>query len=74
MTNRILMAVVYGIGAILVVLQTQGVPSTVEGWIGIVVSFIVAAWGKFSSEQTLIAANRKIWTESQRVAAREGQQ
>lgn len=66
MAQRLIAAIMYGAVAVGTVLQANGIPQTAEGWIGLAVTFIVAFWGKFSSEQTFLAANRIVWSAEQR--------
>jgi hypothetical protein len=46
-------ALLAGVGAI----QLGGMPATVEGWVALGGTVIVAFWGKFSSSRTVISAN-----------------
>ena len=62
MAQRIIVALMYAVGIVVAAFQAQGVPSTPEGWIGLVVAFIGAFWAKFSSSTTVIAMNRTAWT------------
>ena len=66
MAERIGNAVVYMIVAVMGIIGGTGIPHTWEGWMGLVVTAITAFWGKFSSEQTLVAANRKPWPDEVR--------
>lgn len=68
---RVFSAILYGLAALLATLQAAGIPQTAEGWIGVVVSFLIASWGKYSSSQTLVAPNREAWTPEQRVANKQ---
>jgi hypothetical protein len=45
-------ALLAGFGAI----QMGGVPATVEGWVALAGTVVVAFWGKFSSSRTIISA------------------
>lgn len=65
MTQRILTALAYAVVAVVAALQT-GLPTTTEGWIGMVVLAVTTFWGKFSSNTTLIAPSRAAWTEQER--------
>jgi hypothetical protein len=66
MQQRIVAAALFGISAVLASLQVNGLPSTREGWLGVGGVFMVAAWGKFSSSTTLLAADREVWTTERR--------
>jgi len=68
MAQRIIVSLLYAVGAIAAVVQGTGVPTTPEAWVGLVVAFVTTFWGKFSSSQTIIAANRTAWTDEQRKA------
>jgi len=62
MAQRIIVSLLYAVGIVVAAFQAQGIPSTPEGWIGLVVAFIGAFWAKFSSSTTIIAPNRAVWT------------
>jgi hypothetical protein len=64
---RIGKALIYAIIAAGGVIQAGGAPKTAEGWIGLVITSIVAGWGKYSSSTTLIAPNRTPWTNQERI-------
>lgn len=57
--TRILTALLYAIGVGVAAYQATVPPITVEGWIGLGIAVLVAFWGKFSSNTTVVAANRK---------------
>ena len=68
MAQRIIVSLLYAVGAVAAVLQGTGIPATPEAWVGLVLSFITTFWAKFSSSQTIIAMNRPAWTDEQRKA------
>jgi hypothetical protein len=65
-TQRVIVAVLYGLSAASAAITATGMPSTPEGWASLAVTFAIAAWGKFSSNTTVIAPNRAAWTPEQR--------
>ncbi len=67
MKQRLLASVLFGLGAVIAALQIE-IPQDKRGWIGLAAVFVSAAYGKFSSSQTLVAPNRPVWTETQREA------
>jgi len=71
--QRIIVALVYAIGVVSAAYQATTPPISVEGWVGLGISFVVAFWGKFSSSQTVVAMNRTVWTDTQRKAAELGE-
>ena len=66
MQQRIIVALGFGLSAVLGSLQVNGLPSTREGWLGVLIVFLVAAWGKYSSSTTFISADREVWTPERR--------
>jgi len=66
--QRIIVALLYAVGAVAAILQGTGLPATPEAWIGLALSFVTTFWAKFSSSQTIIAMNRPAWTDEQRKA------
>jgi len=66
MQQRIIVAVGFGVSAVIGSLQINGLPATRDGWVGVLLVFVVAAWGKFSSSTTIIAADREQWTPERR--------
>lgn len=56
---RVVTALMYAVGVGVAAFQATTPPITVEGWIGLAIAFVVAFWGKFSSNTTVVAANRK---------------
>jgi len=58
MLPRVMVALVYGIGLVATQITTVGIPTTVEGWIGLVVTLVVGFWGKFSSNTTVVSPLR----------------
>ena len=64
--SRIFSALVYGLSAAAAAIQATGLPKTPEGWVGLGMAFLIAAWGKYSSSQTFLAPNRPAWTDEQR--------
>lgn len=66
MAQRIVVSLVYALSAMMAAFQTSGMPQTPEGWLALVMAGLVAGWGKFSSNTTVIAPNRAAWTETER--------
>jgi hypothetical protein len=64
--RRIVVALTYAVGISVAAFQAAATPITVEGWIGLGVTFVGAFWAKYSSEQTVLAANRVVWSAEQR--------
>lgn len=66
MLQRIIVAVVFGIGAAGPVLAAALADAVISGqeWSGIASAFIVALWGKFSSSTTFLSATRPGETQS----------
>lgn len=58
MTQRILTALTYTVVALVAAFQATGVPATTEAWIGLAVLALTTFWGKFSSNTTVVSANR----------------
>jgi hypothetical protein len=71
MKQRLIASVLFGLGGLISALQVNGLPHTPEGWIGLAGVFVAAAWGKFSSNTTLVGADRKVWTSEERAQASE---
>lgn len=67
MQQRIIVAIAFGASAALASLQVNGPPTTREGWIGVLLAAVVAAWGKYSSSSTVIAADREVWSPERRL-------
>jgi hypothetical protein len=65
MQQRIITSALYGAAAVIAALQV-GIPSDKQGWLGIAVVFASAAWGKYSSNQTIVAPDRAVWSPEQR--------
>ena len=59
--SKILTALVFGIGAVSLVLDAALADGTISGseWPALLSAFAVAAWGKFSSNTRFIAPSRK---------------
>lgn len=68
MLQRVLIAAVYGIGALGAVLSAVLSDGKVDGqeWAALLSAFVVAAWGKFSSNTTVIAPGREVWSAEER--------
>ena len=66
MKQRIIVSIGYGLAGVLAAVQVNGLPSTRDGWLGFAGVFVAAAWGKFSSNTTLVAPDRATWTPEQR--------
>lgn len=66
--QRIIVALGYAVSAVVATLTATGAPTSVEAWVGLAIAAIVAFWGKYSSNTTVVAANRTPWTEAQRAA------
>jgi hypothetical protein len=64
--QRIIVAIGFGVSAVLGSLQVNGLPSTRDGWVGVGIVFVVAAWGKYSSNTTVIAPDRAVWPPERR--------
>lgn len=59
--KKLIVSLAFGVGAVTVLLQTalsDGVISGAE-WAEILPAFFIAAWGKFSSNTTVLAPSRK---------------
>ncbi len=68
MKQRLIVSALYGAGVVIAALQLK-VPATKGEWLALGAAFVGGAWGKFSSNQTVLAPNRPVWTETQREAA-----
>ena len=68
MAQRIVAALMYAVVAVAGIIGANGVPQTVEGWIGLAITFVTTFWAKFSSSTTYFAPNRVVWTDEQRKA------
>lgn len=66
MKQRLLVSLLFGLGALVSALQVNGFPQMPEGWLGLAGVFVAAAWGKFSSNQTIVAPDREVWTPEKR--------
>jgi hypothetical protein len=66
MTQRILIALMYAVGIVIAAFEAQGIPTTVEGWIGLVIAFVGAFWAKFATYTRPFAMNRAVWTPEKR--------
>jgi hypothetical protein len=66
MAQRVLVSLVYAISAMVAAFQAGGMPSTPEQWAALVMAGVIAFWGKFSSNTTIVAANRAAWTPEER--------
>ena len=66
MQQRIIVAVGFGVSAVIASLQINGLPSTRERWLGVLIVFLVAAWGKYSSNTTIVGPDREVWTPERR--------
>ena len=67
MLQRFLIALGYGLSAMMPVLATSldaGIMN--EEWGAIFTALVVAFWGKFSSNTTLLGADRATWTPEER--------
>jgi hypothetical protein len=67
MVKRILTALSYTAIAVTAAMQTNP-PQTVEAWIGIGVLAVTTFWAKFSSNTTIVAPNRAVFTPEERAA------
>lgn len=56
--QRLVVAVLYGVGAVVAALQVS-FPSSPEQWVGLAGVFLTAFWGKYSSSQTVLAKDTK---------------
>jgi hypothetical protein len=66
MQERIFAAVVTGIAAVIASFQVNGLPKTKDGWLGVLIVFIIAALGKGSTSTALFKLNREEWTPERR--------
>jgi hypothetical protein len=66
MAQRVIVSLAYAVSAMVAAFQATGMPQTPEAWAGLVMAGVIAFWAKFSSNQTVLAANRPAWTEEQR--------
>lgn len=66
MAYRLLNTFLFFIGAVAAAVQLSGMPHTPEAWGAVIIPALMAAYGKFSSNQTFIAPNRPTWTDEQR--------
>lgn len=66
MAQRIVVSLVYAISAMAAVHQAGGMPQTPEAWMALVMAGVIAFWGKFSSNTTVVAPNRAAWTPEER--------
>jgi hypothetical protein len=68
MLQRVVVAITYGIGAASPILAQAWSDGAITGqeWGGIAVAFLVAGWGTFKSNTTLVYPNRTEWTPEQR--------
>ena len=68
--QRIIVSVVYGIGAAAPTFAAAFADSVVSGseWSGIATAFVVAFWGTFKSNTTIVAPNREVWSPQERAA------
>ena len=60
LVKKIITALVFGVGAVSLVLDAALADGTISGgeWPALLSAFAVAAWGKFSSNTTIIAPSR----------------
>jgi hypothetical protein len=65
--QRIIVAIGFGLSAVLGSLQINGLPHDRDGWIGVAIVFVVAAWGKYSSSTTIVGPDREVWTPERRM-------
>ena len=66
MAQRVIVSLVYAISAMAAAFQAGGTPQTIEAWMALVMAGVIAFWGKFSSNTTVVAPNRAAWTEQER--------
>ena len=59
--KKVIVALLFGIGAVSATLNLALADGVMSGqdWMAVVTAFVGAAWGKFSSNTTVIAASRK---------------
>jgi len=69
MLQRAIVAAVYGLGAAIPVFVAAFEDAVISGseWGGVFAAFIVAFWGTFKSNTTIISPNRKVWTPAERL-------
>lgn len=65
MVKRLGTAVVYGLSAVGAALQLK-MPTNRNEWFALLGVFTAAAYGKFSTETSVVAPNRTEWTEEQK--------
>jgi len=68
MLQRVIVAVTYGLGAASPVLAAAFEDSVISSgeWGGIATAFLIAFWGTFKSNTTIVAPNRTEWTPEER--------
>ena len=66
MTQRVIVALAYAISVAAAMWQASGTPETPEAWGGFIVAIVIAGWGKFSSNTTVVGMDRKVWTPEER--------
>jgi hypothetical protein len=68
MGQRLLAAAIFAVVTFVGILQTSGMPKDLAGWVTAVVTALVAGYGKYSSNTTILAPNRAEWTPAERAA------
>ncbi len=71
MKQRLVSSLLFGAGAVIAALQIN-IPNTKQGWLGLASVFVMAAYGKFSANDSLVGVNRKVWTDEERAANANG--
>jgi len=68
MLQRVIVAVAYGLGAAGPVLGAAFGDGAISGteWSGVATAFLIAFWGTFKSNTTIISPNRTVWTPAER--------
>ena len=61
--NALIYAVITGLG---VIVASGKAPSDYVEWCGLALAVISSGYGKFTNNESLLAPNRKPWTEDQR--------
>ncbi len=71
MKQRLVSSMLFGAAAVIAALQIN-IPNTKQGWLGLASVFVMAAYGKFSANDSLVGVNRKVWTDEERAANANG--
>ena len=69
MKERLFNATMFGLATTAVQLGAMAWPETAQGWAGVAGIFLIAWYGKYSSNTTLVSPNRQPWSEDEKRAA-----